>query len=114
MSNRSFARAVTAGLLGLVGMSLGCDRAPAPTAPAAVNVPVGITAVAPATGLTGDFVSITGSGFLPGVVVTLDGTPAPIKGLSSQGTEIVVTTPLHAAATVDVVVTNAGWPERRR
>jgi hypothetical protein len=108
MSNRFFARAVIAGLLGLVGISLGCDRAPGPTSPAALSVPVAITAISPAAGLTGDFVSIAGTGFLPGVVVTLDGVPATINGLASKGTEIVVTTPLHAAGTVDVVVTNAG------
>src|SRR5687768_14272471 len=40
MSNYSFARAAIAGVLGLVGMSLGCDKSPSgPTSSPALTVP---------------------------------------------------------------------------
>jgi hypothetical protein len=45
MSNRFFARVVLASLLGVVGMSLGCDKlSPSgPTPPSVLTVPVAVT-----------------------------------------------------------------------
>jgi hypothetical protein len=110
MSDRFLTRAVLACLLGLVGMSLGCNKSPTgPTPPAGSvsTVPaVSVTGISPAGGLSGGTVRIAGFGFLQGVTVTLDGLPATVTGVTS--TAITATTPIHANGTVDVVVTNPG------
>jgi hypothetical protein len=105
MTNHFFARAPLAGLLGVVVMSLGCDKPPSgPTSPAASTVPVTVTAISPAGGLTGDHVRVGGAGFLSGATLTLDGVAAKVTGITSA--TITAITPVHAAGTVDVVVTN--------
>lgn len=113
MSNRLFARAVIASLLGLVGMSLGCDKSPSgPTPPAALPVTppaaLTVTGVSPTSGPT-NFASeirVAGTGFLSGATLTLDGVATRVTGITS--TAIIAMTPVHAAGTVDVVVTNPG------
>lgn len=56
----------------------------------------------------GEVVVVTGSGFLPGVVVTFGGAPGTdVTLLDSSSTRLSVVTPAHAAGTVDVVVTNS-------
>jgi hypothetical protein len=114
--NRFFARAAIASLLGLMGMSLGCDRSPvAPASPAAPTVTVvssntglTVTAISPAVGLIGEEVWVAGAGFLPGATVTLDRAAAFVRNVNPSGTVIVATIPVHAVGAVDVVVTNPG------
>jgi hypothetical protein len=69
-------------------------------------VPVAVATVSPASGLSGDPVRITGTGFLPGATLTLGGVAATFTGVSS--TVISARTPVNAAGVVDVVVTNPG------
>jgi len=108
-SNYFFTRAAVAGLVGLAGMSLGCDKSPsAPTSDAAF-VPAGplaVTGVSPRQGLAGETVTITRTGFRQGAILMLDGVVAKVATVTSVS--IVATTPVHAAGTVDVVVANAG------
>jgi hypothetical protein len=107
MTNHFFARASLAGLLGGVVISLGCDKSPAgPASPAALPVPLAVTAISPAGGLVGDQVKVGGAGFLSGATLTLDGVAAKVTGVTSA--TITAITPVHAAGTVDVVVTNLG------
>jgi hypothetical protein len=47
-----------------------------------------------------------GTGFLTGATLTLDGVAATVTSVTS--TTIIAMTPVHAAGTVDVVVTNPG------
>jgi outer membrane protein assembly factor BamB len=65
-----------------------------------------VTNVSPSSGLTtgGDMVTITGTGFTGATAITFGGTSAgPPSSISD--TTIMVTTPAHAAGTVDVTVT---------
>jgi hypothetical protein len=56
----------------------------------------------------GEAVVLTGSGFLPGVVVTFGGVPGTdVALLDSISTRLSVVAPAHAAGIVDVVVTNS-------
>ena len=48
MSNHFFARAAVAGLLVVVGMSLGCDKSPSAPTPAAAPPPAAPTVTPPA------------------------------------------------------------------
>ena len=106
--DRFFARAGIASLVLVAAMSLGCNKSSptGPTSPATPAVPLAVTSISPATGLSGDAVSISGTGFLPGATVTLDGVRANVR--ASASTVITVITPVHGAGTVDVVVTNPG------
>jgi hypothetical protein len=72
-------------------------------APAAPTV----TSVSPSSGATAGatLVTITGTNFVIGASVTFDGLPATGVVVVS-GTTLTASTPAHAAATVDVVVTN--------
>jgi len=65
-----------------------------------------ITSISPAGGnpLGGMTVTITGTGFLPGVMVTFGGKAATV--VSSTSTTITVTIPANPAGPVNVVVTN--------
>jgi photosystem II stability/assembly factor-like uncharacterized protein len=69
-----------------------------------------ITSLAPTTGGTsgGTAVTISGTGFVPtaGIQVLFGGVAAAINLGSSTATSLSVTTPAHAAGTVDVQVTN--------
>lgn len=69
-------------------------------------VPVTVTGVDPTGGLAGDTVTITGSGFAPGVSVTFDGVPAVVVRRTVSAIDAVV--PMHARGAVDVAVKNAG------
>lgn len=79
------------GLLGLVGMSLGCGRSPSGPTPlaavtkTAVSLYAGftVTAISPTGGLTGESVKVAGAGFLLGATVTLDGVAARVTGFTS-------------------------------
>jgi hypothetical protein len=104
--DRIFTRAGIVSLLLVAAMSLGCNKSSptGPTSPATPAVPLAVTAISPARGLSGDAVSISGTGFLPGATVTLGGVQANVRALAS--TVVTVITPVHAAGTVDVVVTN--------
>ena len=74
MSRHLFARAGFASLVGLLGMSLGCDKAPSgPTSTAAPavtavspNTGLTVTSVSPAAGLIGEPMRVAGAGFLSG------------------------------------------------
>jgi endonuclease/exonuclease/phosphatase family metal-dependent hydrolase len=73
------------------------NTAPAPT----------VSAISPTSGSTsgGTSVTITGTGFSSGAIVTLGGTSATGVTVVSS-TSITATTPAHSAGTVNVVVTN--------
>jgi LPXTG-motif cell wall-anchored protein len=84
------------------------------TTPAGAAAPLAYTYVAPApalTGLTpdsgptagGTTVTITGTGLGDTEAVLVDGVPVPFT-VNPAGTAITITTPPHAAGTVDVVV----------
>src|SRR5262249_40730620 len=108
------ARVARASLLGVMGINLGCDKLPSSPSPStgatvtAVSPTSGITvtAISPAGGFVGEQVRVTGAGFLSGATVALDGVAARVT--STTSTSITATTPVHAAGTVDVVVTNPG------
>jgi hypothetical protein len=108
---------ITTGILtivGLVGMSVGCDTspsAPTPLSSPAVTSPVpdtvfSVTAISPTAGLIGDSVRIAGTGFARGATVALDGVPAKVTAVTDA--VIVAIAPSHSAGTVDVMVTNPG------
>ena len=102
MSLRFFtSAALTASLVGCVGLSIGCGASP--TSPGPVAPPT-VPAISPSRGLPGDRVSVTGSGFLAGATLTFDGVPAKVT--STFTNFIAGTTPFHSPGAVDVVVTN--------
>jgi len=72
------------------------------------HAPPAITAINPASGPAdgGTAVTITGTGFTPDAVVTLDGQPLQDVTVSSE-TTIQGVTPAHAPGPVDVTVTTA-------
>src|SRR5688572_21801899 len=120
-----FTSALMAGALALLGMSRGCGGSPAsqsPTGPTLPTLPTGpaptvgspaITTIDLRTGPTGGgtTVKITGTGFQSGATVTV-GDDLRVASLENS-TTIHVTTPVHAAGTVDVVVTNPGGQAAR-
>ena len=67
-----------------------------------------LSGISPASGTVagGTAVTITGTGFLAGAMVSLGGTPA-IGVTVVSSTTITATTPAHAAGAADVVVSNA-------
>jgi hypothetical protein len=70
-------------------------------------VPVAVTSVTPSAGFAGEPLTISGTGFLTGAVVTLDGIPATIV-VSASSSSITATAPPHGSGVVDVVVINPG------
>jgi hypothetical protein len=85
----------------------GCDDRP--NAPSSVPAPtssgpLAITGVSPRGGFAGQHVIVSGTGFVPGITLTLGGVPASnvALGIGSVGGTI----PPHAGGLVDVVVTN--------
>lgn len=68
-----------------------------------------VAAVSPTSGLTtgGTSITITGSGFAAGAIVSVGGTPAT-NVVVVNATTITAVTPAHALGTVDVVVTVGG------
>ena len=91
-----------AALLSLLAITAGCgDNEPlAPTPPA----PFAVTAISPAAARPGQTVTVTGSGFLRGAIVTFGGTQTLSNVVGS--TSISATVPPLPAATVDVYVRN--------
>ena len=116
MSNHFFGSAIVAGVMVLAATNLGCDKSlsgptpptspPSPTSPALG--PLTVTAVSPTTGAANfaSQINVAGTGFLSGATLTLDGLAATVTSVTS--TRILGKTPVHAAGTVDVVVTNPG------
>ena len=113
MANRLSASTLTAGVLFVLVVCAGCGK-DAPTSPSrsttptptSVIPPPSIAAIVENVGSTsgGAPVTITGTGFHPGAVATLDG--VRISGYVHLGSTIYATAPAHAAAKVDLVVTN--------
>lgn len=95
------------GVLALAVTTSGCGRE-SPSAPSTTSapVPLTLTAISPTKGVVADVVKISGTGFLGIATVTLDRVSAKVTGVSS--TLITAIAPIHAAGTVDVVVTNPG------
>jgi hypothetical protein len=85
--------------------------APPPLAPTRAAAPT-VTGVVPNTGSAkgGTTVTITGTNFVPGAMVSFGGVPAATTVLVASRTSIVATTPSHAGGTVNIVVTN---PDRQ-
>ena len=81
--------------------------APTRLPPAAPGAP-GVTAISPSTGSTArpTRVTITGTGFLPGAMVTVDAVATSVTVVNS--TTITATVRAEAAGHADVVVTNRG------
>lgn len=69
---------------------------------------ISVSGIAPASGSTsgGSVVTITGTGFQNGAIVTFDGTPGAGTSVLSD-TMLTVLAPAHAAGLVPVVVTNS-------
>jgi hypothetical protein len=114
MSNHFFARPIFVTILAVAAITIGCDKSPsAPTSPAAAVAPSAaptVTAISPESGFTSfpSEIRVSGTGFVVGATVTLDGVAAVVSKVTS--TEITARTPPHARGTVDVVVTN---PDRQ-
>ena len=91
------------GLSGCSGTPSGPTHAPCTCAPPTPTV----TAIAPPVGATAGAtsVTITGTGFLPGAIVTIG---AQATSVIVQSTKITATAPAHAGGIVNVVVTNPG------
>ena len=112
MSNHGLARAIVVTLVAAAAMTVGCGKSPsAPTLPAAPATPLAaptVTAVSPTTGAANfaSQIEVAGTGFLSGATLTMDGLAATVTSVTS--TRILGKTPVHAAGTVDVVVTNPG------
>ena len=109
MFNRVVARVFIAGLVGAIATTTGCSTS-SPSAPtpvaflAPLPAPLTVTSIFPATGLNFEPLKISGTGFLPGATLRLDGVQVPIRGLTS--TVINAIAPAHDAGAVDVSVTN--------
>lgn len=95
-----------AGLLSLLGVGLGCDEPSRIGPPLTWITVLSVTYVTPNAGLINSPVSlqIGGTGFKYGASVSLDGQATDVMVISPV--LITATAPPHAAATVDVVVTN--------
>ena len=116
MSNHFLGSAIIAGVIALAATNLGCDKSlSGPTPPIPPTSPTSpalgaltVTAVSPTTGAANfaSQINVAGTGFLSGATLTLDGLAATVTSVTS--TRILGKTPLHAAGTVDVVVTNPG------
>jgi hypothetical protein len=108
MSNSLVARGVIASLA--LVMSTGCQKTPATPSPAAPGPstptsPASLTlgTVFPTTGVIGDVLRVSGTGFVQGATLTVDGLAATVTFIS--GVSLRATVPAHAVGTVDVVVT---------
>ena len=99
MNHRRLAQVLTAVLI--VSPLLACDSS-SPTQPPAS--PVTVTAISPAAGLSGDMLTVSGSGFRPGVTVMVGGTRARVATVVD--TLITLIAPYREAGAVDVVVVN--------
>lgn len=107
MSYHRLSRVVAIGLLGLGGFNVGCgDSMPAPAPTASTPLEPTLLSVSPSSGpaVGGDFIRLSGSGFLPGARVTFDGVAADVTSVSR--TFIDARTQAHAPGAVDVAVRN--------
>lgn len=115
--DRRHPRSVQAGLNLLAGLALAfsslmsssCGGSSTPTSPSAASAPTPVvSAISPSAGVIGGgtAVTITGTDFQPGAVVTIGGTATGVSVVSS--TSITATTPANTPGAVDVVVTNPG------
>ena len=107
---RTFGGAVLAAILIAGATSLGCGHpSRLPTQPTVSTLSV--TEVTPPYGATFRVTPLTvrGTGFVPGATVTIDGVPA--EGVVVSPQVMSARAPVHAAGTVDVVVTNPGKPD---
>lgn len=98
-------RPIAASLMAVVAMSSGCSSdAQWPPAPSAA--PPTILAVSPNRGSTGGgtTVTIAGSGFQSGAVVSLGGEWQTVQVVNP--TSILITTTTHDPGTVEIIVTN--------
>jgi len=106
MVTRTLARVVVMGALGVLtasGMACGSGSPPQPSpAPEALTVKRMLPDTGPTEGLV--TVSITGTGFQPGLTVNLGG---PATNVVVSGTTVIsATAPAHAEGIVDLTVTN--------
>ena len=117
MSNHNFAYRIVVTVVAVAVLTIGCDKshsspiapsAPSPTAPPPAALTV--SAVSPTSGPTNIYseIRVTGTGFLNGAALTLGGTAASVIRVTS--TTIIAMTTVHAAGSVDVVVTNPDGP----
>ena len=107
MFNRGYGT-VLAGFLTILGVTSGCGgdtRAPSGPSISPVNSPT-IQTVSPTSGSSagGTTITITGSGFQAGLVVTLGGERQTVEVPNS--TAILMTTTAHDPGPVEVIVTN--------
>jgi hypothetical protein len=93
----------SAAIVNLASASVGPNFGPAVAAPVGLSLDPDS---GPVTG--GTVVTITGTGLEPGSTVSVDGGPAITPdAINGNGTQLVFTTPPHAAGPVGVTVTNA-------
>ena len=87
-------------------VTLGCGSSPG-FFPQPANRPLTVTSVTPNSGSSHTLLTIAGTGFKPGALVSLGGINA-ISVTTYSDSVISATAPMHSAGTVDVVVTNPG------
>jgi len=86
--------------------ALGCGSSPG-FSPQPASRPLLVTAVTPSSGSSYTLLTIAGTGFKPGALVSLGGINAT-GVLTFSDSVIRATAPIHDAGTVDVLVTNPG------
>ena len=113
MSSSLPSRTLVVSSLAIVGITLGCHGSP-PLGPTPAPTPaLTVGAISPNTGSTagGAVLTIVGTGFESGAIVTLDNIATIATVVSS--TNITATAPAHSAGLVNVVVTNPGGQTAR-
>ena len=97
----------TAGIVNVVVMNPGAQSATLSNGFTYVNLTPTVTSISPASGTTagGTVVTLAGTNFVPGMIVTFGGVEAAETTVAS-GTSLTATTPLHIAGAVSVVATN--------
>ena len=119
--NRIFGRVATLGwvtcVIGLTCAVPGCSPSSGlPTAPSSSKLPPEVTALTPSVGAAGggSIIKITGTGFMPGMAVTLGGIKLTAQAdVPFSGTTYYAETPAHAVGTVDLLVTNPDGGSQR-
>ncbi|MCS5495698.1 IPT/TIG domain-containing protein [Cnuibacter physcomitrellae] len=106
----SIALAVHLALSGSFGSIPVASEADLVLALAACLTPLSLSNISPASGTTagGEKVTLRGTAFSTGDVVTFGGEPATDVVVAEDGRSLTATTPAHAAGAVDVTVTTAG------
>ena len=92
------------------GQTVSNDGGPSAVTTRTFTLPLGISGLAPTTGAVGGgtVVTITGSGFSPGVASTMFGSTAATAVRCSSATTCIATAPAESAGTVDVTLTSLG------